>query len=274
MKKILLLTDFSKVSEYAQEAAIILAKKHHAELILYHALKKGTKWIYELDSDPELIRYQHNQEASDISISKLRKELITKNIKSNLIIGSCELKQNFDALCLELQPDLVIIGAKGMDNTSENIGSTTKSLIKSSTKPVLIIKGPMRDKRIDEVVFASKFDLTDRDKFKQALKLLSLPKDATIDLMSVDTSSYFLQPTALMKSAMKDFEVIAYPIKARSNFYKDYNIEKGIQHFLGEVDPDILIMTHSDRNILKRIFQSDAALETAVSSTYPVLIIN
>lgn len=273
MKKIITLTDFSAVSAYALEAAMSFAEMQRAELLIYHALPPGFQLVYELDTDSDWMMYKQKGQPNDISLQALRSELLSRKLKAQLIIGTSESFLDIESICETYQPDLIVIGATGMGQSPLELGSNTRRLIKSAKQPVLIVKNPVKDFRMDKIVFASKFDLADQEKFRKSLHLLDLPEGALIHLMSVDTASYFSQPKVLMESVMKQFETIAYPYKAVSTFFKDYNVKVGIHHFLEKVSPDILVMTHSDSSAIKRIFQADAAIESAISTSYPVLIV-
>ena len=51
MKKIIVPVDFSKHSEYAMEAASILAKKHGAEILALHMLEMSDALLTKADNE-------------------------------------------------------------------------------------------------------------------------------------------------------------------------------------------------------------------------------
>ena len=274
MKHILTLTDFSSIAENAVASAFVFASKYNCALTIYHNSNEGSYSTYHLSSNAKM-NYTTVDKKDKAPITKWKEKARKLDIEAKFIIGNGELRKNVEHLIIDRKIDLVIMGSTGAGGKDEYIwGSNTEEIINEIDCPVLVIKKPMTDYRIDNIVFASSFDLKEREVFQYALDLLTPPQDCIIHLLSIDTLSFFTQPTAIMKEAMKNYESIAKPYKAVSHFYKDYSIDSGIRHFLEEIKPDLLIMSNKHSNPIKKFIKGSNTIRAVNHADFPVLTID
>lgn len=273
MKKILTLTDFSTVANYAIDAAMVFAKRHDAELEIYHVLKSSDHIIYELDADPELFVRNRKNKIINTKLDGWRQKAIELGIDVHFIIGAVELVEGVLDIVNAKEINLIVMGSTGIDESDSIWGTTTQQVIKKVDVPILVIKSEMKDHDLDNIVFASSLDLEDQAVFTKAIELLKPSSDAIIHFVSVNTSSFFTQPRALMTSALKEFEKLAKPYRSDSTFYNDYSVKAGISHFLEEKKPELLIMSNRVRNPVKDFFVPNAAITAAGIVDCPVLIL-
>ena len=275
MKQILTLTDFSQIAETAVESAFILANKYGAELTIYHNTEDGDLIMYELVGDPEIEHFTIQNSITSPPVSKWKQLAKKHNVTARYLTGSADfIKKIFDITEI-LEIDLIVMGSSGAGGRKEIIwGSNTEKVVKHVDIPVLVIKKPMTDYRMKNIVFASAFDVKEQEVLRFALNLLNPPSDATIHLLSIDTSSFFTQPMGLMKTAMSDFEEIVKPLNVKSHFYKDYSIDAGIRHFMEEVDADILVMSNKNEKPIKRMISGNNTIKAINHLTHPVLSID
>lgn len=274
MKNILTLTDYSSIAENAVETAFVFSKNYNTNLYIYHNNIDGEVTEYNLSNTDKLSFTTLKGELNCPIVNW--KELCNEyNVNATVLQGYGNLVKNVSDIIDKYGIDIVIMGSIGAGGKDEYIwGTNTEKVIHEVDCPVLVIKRPMTDYRIDNVVFASSFDTNEREAFQFALNLLSPPKDAMIHLLSVDTLSYFTQPTVIMKKAMKEYEILASPYKVKSHFYKDYNIDAGIRHFLQEIKPDVLIMSNKNTNPIKRFIRGSNTIRAVHHADFPVLTID
>lgn len=274
MKNILTLTDYSPVAENAVEASYVFSKSYKTNLYIYHNSTDGDLIEYSL-ANTNALNITSLEDNSDCPIEKWKELSINHQVNATLLHGSGNLLKNVESIIKKYNIDLVIMGSTGAGGKKEYIwGTNTEKVIHEIDCPVLVIKKPMNDYRIDNIVFASSFDSNEREVFKFAMNLLSPPKDATVHLLSIDTLSYFTQPTIVMKQAMKEFEELAAPYKVKSHFYQDYSIDAGIRHFLQEIKPDLLIMSNKDTSPVKRFIKGSNTIRAVHHADFPVLTID
>ncbi len=275
MKHILTLTDFSEVAEAAVEAAFVFASQHDADLTIYHNSEDGDLVMYELVGDPEIEHFTIKNSISSPPITRWKEMAKKYNVIARYLTGSADFIKKIFNITEILEIDLIVMGSSGAgEKNGFAWGSNTVKVVKHVDLPVLVIKKPMRKYRMDNIVFASSFDSHEKDIFKFALQLLDPPKSATIHLLSVDTSSFFTQPLALMRAAMKEFESLVDQYKVKSHFYNDYSIEAGIRHFMEEVQPDLLIMSNKNEKPIKRFLTGNNTIRAINNSDFPVLSID
>lgn len=275
MKHILTLTDFSEVAEQAVETAFVFAEKYGSDLTIYHNAVDGDMIMYELVGDPEIEHFKLQDQISSAPISKWKALAKKHNVVVRYLSGAADFIKKIYRITEILDIDMIVMGSSGAGGKNEFVwGSNTEKVVKNVDLPVMVIKGPMRDYRIDNIVFASSFDNEEKDVLRYALDLLKPTSDAVVHLLSVDTTSFFTQPAVLMKTAMKEFETLVKPLNAKSYFYADYSIEAGIRHFMQEVQPDILIMSNRNEKPIKRFLSGNNTLKAISNSNYPVLSID
>lgn len=271
MKRILVLTDFSETAESAVRSAFILARKYDAGLIIYHQMTDGERVSYDLRN-----LSLHHLSTGEAKIASAWSALSDQyNVETKYIIGVRHLVTDINDICNDHNIDMIIMGSTGAGGKEEYLwGSNTEDVVSKADHPVLIIKQPMRDYKIDNLVFASSFNEDEREVFTHALSLMPPTDDATIHLLSIDTATYITQPDIVVKSAMNDFAELAKPYRTEMHFYRDYSIDAGVRHFLDKVKPDILIMSNKNTNPVKKFFLGSNTLRIALHASYPVLTID
>jgi len=275
MKHILTLTDFSMVAETAVEAAFVLASKHGSDLTIYHNSEDGDLIMYELVGDPEIEHFTLRNSISSPPITKWKELAKKHNIVARYLTGSADFIKKIFNITEILEIDLIVMGSTGASGKKEYVwGSNTEKVVKHVDIPVMVIKKPLKDYRFDNIVFASSFDSNEKEVLKYALNLLRPPKDATVHLLSIDTSSFFTQPIGLVKGALKEFESIVAPLSVKSHFYPDYSVEAGIRHFMEEIQPDLLIMNNKNEKPVKRFLSGSNTIRVINHLDFPVLSID
>jgi len=249
MKKVLTLTDFSTVADYAIDAAIHIAKQHGTELEIFHLLSSSEHIMYELDSDPEFHIKTGSKMATSASLESWRQKAISLGVKTTFTVAAGSLTKQITERIDSKDVDLIVMGSTGKDESDAVWGTTTQQVTKQIEIPILVIKSKLTNYNFEKIVFASNLELEDQEAFSNFIQLMTPPKSSLIHFMSVNTSSYFTQPRALMISVLKDFQELAKPYKSESTFYHDYSVSSGIRHFLEKTQPDLLVMT--DRDIFR-----------------------
>lgn len=273
MTRILTLTDFSEVANYAVESATEFARQHNAELQILHVLRSTDYIQYELDSDPELFIRNRKGKVISAKMDAWKSNAIASGVTTQMIISAGELIQQVRGIVADHEIDFIVMGSTGLDENEKFWGTVTQEVAKNIDVPILVIKSRMKEYRMNNIVFASDFDVEDRIIMTQSISLLKPPSDAIIHLMSVNTTSFFTQPTVVINSALKDFEELARPYRTTSSYQSDYSVDAGIRHFIDSVQPDVLIMSNRKRNPIVDFFSSSPAINAIGSINAPVLIV-
>ncbi len=274
--KILVPTDFSVFSDFALDAAIEIGKKHSSEIHLYHSADIPEDW-------------------EDLSAEKKYKDQINRNIalkvKEKLEAGEHKIKEaglqsskhftggnflhNINEILLEVDFDLIIMGSHGTSGKEEwFIGSNAQKVVRKIHKNVLVVKQPLKSNRVENVVFVTGLNKSDHEAFRNFLKFLEPFDVKELNILSVDTSSFFIQPTILMKSALQDFANIAKDFNVKTHFFKDFTVEAGVRHFSAQKNIDLIGVSNHSRHRIKRLFQGSNVEMIVNHSQIPVLSID
>ncbi|RLJ65697.1 nucleotide-binding universal stress UspA family protein [Lacinutrix venerupis] len=248
MKKILVPTDFSIEAENAIKVAAQLSKKHNCELILLHVLDLPLSSIGEgVPTDlPEAVYFMklaHKQFEDVMSKEYLRDVAVTEMVDfHDISTGILETCKTHDI-------DLIVMGSHGASGLKEMfIGSNAEKIVRTSERPVLVIKNEHKNFNIEEFVFASDFENDNRETFKQAVKLAEA-FDAKIHLLMVNTASNF-KTTARAKVKIQEFIAGTTFTNYTTNIYNDETVEKGILNFSHIINADLIgISTHGRQGI-------------------------
>ena len=275
MRSILALTDYSTLSEFAITAAFKLAKQYGAELTIFHNSMAGELIEYGVEHDLQIKTIEPNSEDNTSNLVAWNALATEHKIQPTILFGSGKILKNIDHIVQKYDIDIIIMGSTGAGGKKEYLwGSNTQRVVENVDCPVLIIKKEMSDYRLDNIVFASSFNKEDKEVFSYFLNLINPPKDAIIHLLTVDTDSFFNQPSPLMKEVFKDYQKLAQPYKTEAHFYQGYSVDAGIRKFLHEVNPDILVMSNRFNKPIKHALQGNETLRAVNHSEFPVLTID
>lgn len=262
MKRILVPTDFSDCADHAFEAAVKLARRFKATLHLHTCMElpKATEDADAIIKETLVAqeglknRYPELEVTSSYSEGKLVDEVLS---------------------CIEQRgTDFVVMGSHGRSGVSEIfIGSNTQKVVRSVHLPVLIIKGELPDINFDQIVFASSFNMSEKEVFLRFKEIVA-PFEPEIFLLGVKTSFFFDPPASVTSAAMEQFKMLASPFPCKTYIFKNANIESGIREFAETVGADLIAISNQQRNPLRRMFVGSNVEALINHSNLPVLTID
>jgi len=155
IKNILVPTDFSEAANNALKVAVAMAKRHHANIHLLHAIQPylfaGVDEVHGLASFTPLPFVQIANE----NLEKTKQTILASNnfeVTGHTIVGS--VSYSVASLLKIIEFDLIVIGTHGNTGWVEKIiGSNTLSVIKESAIPVLSIPPTFTKITFDSVLY-------------------------------------------------------------------------------------------------------------------------
>lgn len=275
MTNILVLTDFSEVANFGISTAVQLALTNEAKIHILHNMENDEFIEINLGKENYYRIGNVSDQQLDMILNEWNQIAEEKKLSFYYRATGSDLIENIKKFIIQQDIDLVIMGATGKGKKwQQEWGSTTEKVIKNINIPVLIVKEHDDEFILKTIVFASSFDAIEKETFRKFLQLIPLEKDATIHLLTINTESYFTQPSLLAKEAMNDYKEIARPIHTKTHFYRDYNINSGIRHFNDQIKPDLVVMSNKIKKPIKHILVGNEAVKLANRSTFPVLIMD
>lgn len=254
MKRILVPTDFSEISQNALKTAAQIAKKSNAEIIILHVLElphQMTDAIIGGVSIPETMLFikRANELLDKISLQPHLDEIpVTEIVKMDKAVqGILQISKDYDI-------DLIVMGTHGSSGIQESlIGSVTEKVILKSEIPILVIKEEILNFRAADIVFVADFGKLTKRPFEKFLNFVNF-FGSKIHLVTICTPNNF-KSTHLIEKEMNEFALVFDLTNFSVNIYNDTNIEKGIVNFSNSINADVIAICIQARVGLNHFFK-------------------
>ena len=269
MKKLLVPTDFSEQAENALKVAAQLAKKNNSELYILHTLELPLHLANSSDSSslPEPIYFI---KLAEKNFKELLEKPYMEGIEIQEAYGHNEIYDDIREAVDTNNIDLVVMGSHGVSGFKEMfIGSNTEKVVRTSTKPVLVIKNEHDEFNIKDFVFASDFSEESKGPIQEAVKFAK-GVDAQLHLLYVNTPSGFSttsEVTAKMDAILEEIEDDNYSL----NIYNDNSVEKGILNFAKDTNATLIGMSTHGRKGISHFFNGSISEDLVNHANMPVV---
>ncbi|WP_370443850.1 universal stress protein [Aquimarina sp. AU474] len=251
IKSILVPTDFSDQAESALKVAAQIARKNNASIYLLHILELPMHLSDLMSSGttaaaPQAVYFMkqtHNKFEELIEKEYLKDLEVVETVSFEDIhtgINSSSEKNNVD---------IIVMGSHGSTGFEELfIGSNAEKVVRTSKKPVLVIKEDCEIFEISDFVYATNFDNEDKPSLLAAHDF-SKSINAKLHLVWVNTANGFkttYETEEKMNLMISGLDISNYTL----NIYNDITVEKGILNFAGSVNAGMIgISTHGRKGI-------------------------
>ena len=194
MKKILVPTDFSKISVSALEVAVEIAKKANSEITLLHVVEAITEGSYSVTGE---WRTSENWEDKLFTIkllekskAQLEKLVLDPRFSAVKVNGELRLGNAFHGMrtiITEQKVDLVVMGTSGKTKLEEMvIGSNTERVVRHAKCPVLSIHKKPSKVNFKNIVYATAMH-KDEEIFSRMIKKTQELYNSKIHLVRINT---------------------------------------------------------------------------------------
>ena len=246
IKNILVPTDFSEQAESALNVAAQIARKNNSKIYLLHVLELPLHLTDLMSSNnpapaPEAIffmKHAHNKFEEMLSAEHLKDLDIEETVSfEGVMDGIIDASEKNNV-------DMIIMGSHGSSGFEELfIGSNAEKIVRTSKKPVLVVKEECDIYNIKDFVYATNFDDEDRDSLMSAYDFAKLI-NAKLHLVWVNTANGF-KTTKDTQDKMHHFLEGMHLENHTLNIYNDVTVEKGIFNFADSVNAGLIgISTH------------------------------
>lgn len=273
MKKIIVPIDFSKYSEYALEAASVLARKHNAQLLVLHMLEISDSVLNNTDDEQREKAVFFLRLAEQKFDTFLDKSYL-KDIDIVPIVKHFKVFSEVSQVAEEHSADLIVMGSKGTSGLAEIfVGSNTEKVVRYSNIPVLVIKSKPENEDFKTVVFASNFSKEAIKPYINASRMFEI-LGSDMKLLFVNVPGEQFKSTDEMEKTMTDFLSNADGNLNRMNmvnYVADTSVEKGILKFANKIDADLIAIATHGRTGLAHFFEGSISEDIANHSNLPVM---
>ena len=271
MKKILVPIDFSKQSEYASKMANRIAKKSKSSVYLLHLIELPSG-IVDMGagsnfSIPESMLYLRKVKEQIISF---KDTFFDKDLDIKYAIKFQNPYEGIQKYGDKIGADLIVMGSKGLSDFEEIlIGSNTEKVVRTSKRPVIVVKKDEKKFKANDLVFASSFKKENNEAFKKFLEFANQFK-SKIHLLKVNTPNKF-ESTQTARENIKNF-IAGYELPKHSiNIYSDTTIENGILNFSRDINADLIALSTHGRSGLSHLFSGSVAKNLSKNAIKPML---
>lgn len=273
MKKILVPIDFSKKSEYAAKMAAKIAKKSNGVVYLLHLIEVPTGATDMGSSSsfsiPEVMLYLRKVRER---VLKFKETFFNDSIEVHHSIWFQKPFEGIIKYADKIDADLILMGSKGHSEFEEIlIGSNTEKVVRTSKRPVIVVKKDDKKFKLKNLVFASNFKNDNSEVFNKFLNFAN-EFNSKIHLLKVNTPSKFESThnaKEKIKAFIKDYEMPKYSI----NIYNDTSIQRGILNFSKDINADLICLGTHGRSGLSHLFSPSVTKKLSKKALKPMLTI-
>lgn len=283
MKKILIPSDLSAISENALRLAIDMSGTHNPEIYLInftkHPLGESFTATGEVDkkyADEEnvytisLVQKYHKQ------LGQLAAKYGTDTLPIHYQVYDADLKKGVTSFVKENDIDLIIMGTSGEESADEFFsGNHTEQVIEVATCPVISVRENYKRGDFSRIVLGLNTERDSKDNFLKAANFLNdiaISQNASIEIVNIidpDKNDKAKREKELREFAMK-FGLKNHTITLVSHTDK----ERGLIDFARERNAGFLaVFTHAEDGFF-RIFRSSFSEDLSMNSKVPVITIN
>ncbi len=275
MKKILFPTDFSETSNNAFIYALQLAKNLNAEVITLHVYElpmvdyiNVPAYLADIYETVEMSTFQNYKGQIPI-LREIAAKHQLEDIKISNVLMDGDLVSTILQLIKEENIDYVVMGTKGASGLKEKfLGSSTGSVMTDSKAIVLGIPEESNYKKIERIVFSTRFREKDQNALRKVVKFAEA-FGAHIDCLYIKTS----------KSDVKDVVIANWRLlfaESNTTFHiiENEDVEQSILNFTEQNNTDVLAMLHYKKGFFEGLFTQSLTKKLAFHIKIPLLALN
>ncbi|WP_024768172.1 universal stress protein [Aquimarina macrocephali] len=275
MKKILVPIDFSEYSEYALQVAALLAKQQNAEIIVLHMLGLSEAVLIKNEAQEANEAMYYMKLAEKRFSTFLDKEYL-KGIEVTETVQNYKIFSEINEVAHEKEADLIVMGSHGISGLREEvfIGSNTEKVVRTSDIPVLVIKNPVDNFVLKEVVFACDFKVENIKAYHNAMTLFN-SLGVNIHLLYVNLPGEQFRSSDQIEERVKEFLFKAdsgnLDMYNKVAYFNDYSVESGVFNYSKKINADIIAIPTHGRRGLAHFFNGSIGEDIANHANKPVI---
>ena len=278
LSRIMVLTDFSEVSELALQYAMALLRRYEARVYLTHVL---TPKSYALEPGLAELTFRNMREAAEKAFEEILNAGKLRGVPHETLLPTGELWSTIERLIRQYEIDLVVTGTHGRGKFKKMVlGSVAEEVFRQADCPVLTV-GPQARKRtphemdLNDILFATDFG-TGAARAAQYAFSLAQEHGAHLTMLHVvaESAAYTRECEELDIARMKQF----MPAETENWCKVDFRVAFGapVEEILNEereTGAGLIVMGAKARNALASHRPLSIAYNVVASAKCPVLTV-
>ena len=269
LKKILVPVDFTPCSTNALKYAAKLAKKAEASLLLVHTYDIPATYGEVMSSAVigDLAK------GVEVGIEESFKEMVNQvpeleEVDYETKIKLSPLAHTVESMCQEEGISLVVVGTRGAHGIKEFIvGSNTYTIVKETSRPVLVIPENGGDFDIRKIALASDYKKVDLEVLLP-LKWLVQAFGAELHILHVSEKKALSIDEA---DEAKKFELLFKDVQHHYHLIVNSDVEKGLESYNEEHQLDMLALVPRKHSLVDRVFGGSESKKLIFHTNIPLL---
>ncbi len=278
MKKVVVLTDFSKLSKVALSYAIGFSKAIEAKIILVSVInaESSSRSLSNWKKiEGQMIKAA--KENAELLLNDARKEAGNTEISFEPIFGF-PLADTIDKFVSKNKIDFIVMGTKGATGLRKAIiGSNAAAVINKSSIPVLVVPGKAHFNNIKKIVYAS--DIRNLPKEMKAVAQFAKYFESSINVLHVvegHTNKDMEELERNLARITKEEQLIQtakYP-KIKFHVLNSANVPGAVDKFVNDQSADLLMMFTHRLDFYEKLFDKSITRQLAYHTKVPMLTFN
>lgn len=260
MKTIVVATDFSAPAENAMLYAGQLASNINASVLLLHVyqIPVGMNDVPVLMVSTDELKT--NAEAGLARAKETLEKHYAVNIQTESRLG--DVVDELQDVCRDVNPLLIVVGKHGASGVQQILfGSTSLSIIRHTTYPVIVVPGRFHNYHTQNAALA--IDASVENLCIQKIKGL-------VDELKIQSHIIHVKHE---KSASLQINKLVSELKSQYTTIYSHEFVTGIESYIQENNIDLLIILPHKHNLVERLFFRTHTKELLKKISVPVMCI-
>lgn len=261
MKNILVPIGSSENSKSTLQYAIDLANVIKADVYVLRAYKVHSKAGTIINVDAILER------ESNLYLRSVISSVDRKSLDIKLISAKGDVLDSIASVHKEIGIDLIVMGPKSNSIKEEAfLGSTTGSVVKQSSIPILIVPESYVFKPIETVLTAFKSGIMTKKNVLKPLHFFIEKFNPVVNLLLVKTPGYTDEDLILHESLEA--------IKSSLTITENATTFQGVLEHFRENNPDLLCVFRRKRGFFNKMWEKNTILKKEFYCNIPLLVLS
>jgi len=281
MYKIVVPTDFSKLSEHALDVALVIARKTNGAVFLLNVIGAMKNYSFGAMGGGNLDEYVSEDDRYVLELhrsnEKRLKQLITKHRHNDVPVYSFieidELGKGVNQFADRLHCDLVVMGTSGENTLTEYFeGNHTERVIRITHIPVLTIREALPSFNIKNIVYATDLKTVAKEGVDQIEKFATF-FGATVHMVHVSNDDTD-RVRKRMEAFAEEHETPHQVPELTINPLKGAKVEETILGFANQKNAEMIATVNHGRKGLMHLLVGGMSEQLVRDSKVPVFTVH
>ena len=271
MKNILVPVDFSDASRNAANYATSLAHAFDAKVTLINAIERPTLVDDSVLAPVLVTQAEIVQENSNLINQEMESLSKIYPVRMDAFVREGFITETIGNVAAETAADIIVMGMKGKGESRSFLGSTVTKIIRRQSNPVLVVPAKASFQLPATIAVASDFDPDFENEQYHLLIELAQKFDSMFKIVNVAVKGRQMKPSQAI-GKMKISRALAQYATEFHTIRED-KVDEGLENFLEEQDPDLLVMIAHEHSFIDRLFGKVHTKEMSYKTRKPLLIL-